>query len=72
VNRHRVRREHHQYSFHPTCEPILRVEPGTTVVVETFDCFTNKITSPEQVFAKEADLLALVGEYNPISASRST
>jgi amidase len=67
VNRHRVRREDHQYSFDPTSEPIPRVEPGAAVVVETFGCFTNKITSSEQVFAKEADLLALVGEYNPIS-----
>lgn len=63
----RIARDHHVYSFDRGHEAVLRIASGDTVVVETYDCFTNKLDSPEQVFASEADLLALIGAYNPVN-----
>ena len=63
----RVPREQHQFAFDADTEASLRIEPGTTVVVETLDCFSNKVTSPQQVFDSDSDVLALVGRYNPVS-----
>lgn len=64
----RVLREQHQFAFDAAAEPVLRVKPGAEVVIETLDCFSNRITSPEQVFHSDAELLALIGAYNPVSA----
>ncbi len=64
----RVLREQHQFSFDAAAEPVLRVKPGAEIVIETLDCFSNRITSPEQVFHSDAELLAVIDAYNPVSA----
>lgn len=64
----RIPRGLHRFDFQAGAEPALRVDPGATVVIETLDCFSNKVTSPRQVFERESDLVDLIGAYNPISA----
>jgi amidase len=63
----RVRRDAHRFDFDPAAEPALRVADGATVVFETLDCFGNRLTSPAQRYAREADLLAEIGAYNPVA-----
>jgi amidase len=46
---------------------VLRIPSGASLTFETLDCFSNKITSPDQRYAREADLLAVLGAYNPVA-----
>lgn len=62
-----IRRSQHQFVFDAAAKPGLRVASGSTIVVETLDCFSNKITSASQRFEFDADVLDLVGAYNPVS-----
>jgi amidase len=64
---YRVARPHQRYEFSPDAEPPMRVPSGARVTFETLDCFSNKVTSPDQRYAVEADLLDLVGAYNPVA-----
>ena len=47
----RLKREqaHIFYAFSPDLEPVLEIEPGEEVLVETFDCRTGAITREDQV-----------------------
>jgi amidase len=63
----RIARDDYLHTFDQHHEPVLRMKPGDSVIVETYDCYTNKIDSAEQVFASEADLLTLIGSYNPVN-----
>jgi len=63
----RIQRSQHQFVFDAAAQPWLRVAPGSSIVVETLDCFSNKITSPSQRFERDSDVLDLVGSYNPVS-----
>ncbi|MGH3371362.1 MAG: acetamidase/formamidase family protein, partial [Nocardioidaceae bacterium] len=63
----RVPRTAHTFAFDARAEPVVRVAPGTSLVVETYDCFSNKVSSSQQVFGREADLLDLIGRYNPVT-----
>jgi amidase len=47
---HRIGRDEVVWSFGPTMEPVLEVEPGSIVTLETNDCFTGQIRT-------EADLV---------------
>lgn len=64
----RIPRTDHRFTFAADAEPYARIRPGSQVVVETLDCFSNKITSESQVFERESDLLDLIGAFNPVSA----
>jgi amidase len=63
----RVPRAAHSFAFDPRIEPVVRVAPGSSLVVETYDCFSNKVSSRNQVFGREQDLLGLIGRYNPVT-----
>ncbi|MCM3610100.1 acetamidase/formamidase family protein [Planococcus sp. MERTA32b] len=39
------------YSFSRKNSPVLRVQSGDTVSIDTYDCFTNQIQSPDQEVA---------------------
>jgi amidase len=47
----KVGRDQHVWSFNCAAEPVVVVDPGTTLEIETWDCFTGQVTS-------EADTLA--------------
>ena len=40
---HYLSKENHIFKFSEEAEPVLRINPGDTVVVETMDCFSNQI-----------------------------
>jgi amidase len=63
----RVPRDQHHFSFSRTAEPVLHVPSGSTIILETLDCFSNRITSGRQRYAREHDLLAVLGAYNPVT-----
>ncbi|MFG1623010.1 acetamidase/formamidase family protein [Kribbella sp. NPDC049227] len=63
----RVPRTAHAFAFDAATTPAVRVSPGTSLVVETYDCFSNKVSSAEQVFGREQDLMDLIGHYNPVT-----
>ena len=46
---HRIGRDEIIWAFGPDLEPVLEVEPGTTVTFETNDCFTGQITSEDDL-----------------------
>lgn len=46
-----VSRDQHVWSFNSAAEPVVVVDPGTTLEIETWDCFTGQVTT-------EADTLA--------------
>lgn len=63
----RVPRSAHHYRFSAGADPALRVPAGTRLVFETLDCFANKLTSSEQRYVRESELLDLLGAYNPVA-----
>src|SRR5581483_2165520 len=50
---HRIAREDVVWAFGPEMEPVLEVDPGAVVTLETNDCFTGQIQS-------EADLVTAI------------
>jgi len=41
----RLSRDHHIFSFDANHEPVLTVDPGTIIEIETWDCYTGQVTS---------------------------
>ena len=56
-----VPRSAHHYRFSAAAVPPVRVAPGTRLVFETLDCFSNQLTSDQQHYASEAELMDLIG-----------
>jgi len=50
---HRIGRDEVVWAFGPNMEPVLEVEPGSMITLETNDCFTGEIQS-------EADLVTAI------------
>lgn len=48
----RIAKEQIIYAMAPTNEPVLLATPGSTIVVETCDCFENQIQSADTVFTE--------------------
>lgn len=59
---YRVAREHRVYSFSRRCEPVLSVESGSEVVLETNDCFDGQM--PHQADASALECVQ-PGRGNP-------
>ncbi len=55
-----LKAEHRFYAFSPDSPPALRVEPGEELLIETQDCFSNRIRHEDELFSA-ADW----GEVNP-------
>ncbi|GAA1579213.1 acetamidase/formamidase family protein [Kribbella sancticallisti] len=62
-----VSRALHGFAYDGTVDPVVEVGSGSTVVFETLDCFSNHITSNDQRFAEERELLDLIGAFNPVA-----
>lgn len=62
-----VRREQSHQLFDARVAPAITIQPGERVLVETWDCFSNRITSSSQTFDTLGSLLALTGGLNPIA-----
>ncbi|MEQ4721789.1 acetamidase/formamidase family protein [Nonomuraea sp. B19D2] len=63
----RVPRSLHHFAHDPGLPPVFEVSSGTSLVFETLDCFSNRIDSPQQRFRTEAELLTVIGAFNPVS-----
>ena len=50
VTAHRIGRDEVVWAFGPDMTPVLEIDPGETVTLETNDCFTGQIQT-------EADLV---------------
>jgi amidase len=64
---HHLSRSHCHRFFDPTLAPVLTIDPGDCVLVETWDCFSNLVTSAAQRFGSLDELLALTGGFNPVA-----
>jgi amidase len=64
---YRVTRDQHQYYVGPDVDPVLEIDSGEQVIVETVDCFSGAITSSSQRFASVADVLEIVEGLNAVS-----
>jgi amidase len=62
-----VPRSAHHYSFSAAARPAVRAASGTRLVFETLDCFSNLLTSDQQSYASEPELMELIGAYNPVT-----
>lgn len=59
----------HQFVFDPQAEPALTVDAGTVVVIETLDCFSNRLTAKSPPLRNDRDVLNHIGgRYNPVNA----
>jgi amidase len=63
---HRIGRENVVWAFGPEMEPVLEVDPGDVVTLETNDCFTGQIRT-ESDLVTEIDLERINGATGPIA-----
>lgn len=63
----RVTRDQHQYFVAPDIDPVLEIESGEEVIVETVDCFSGAITRNDQTFDSVTDLFKVVTGLNAVS-----
>lgn len=63
---HRLSRDQVIWSFGPDLQPVLEVEPGDVVTLETNDCFTGQIRS-EQDLVTEIDLGRINSATGPVA-----
>ena len=64
---HRVTRDQSQFYVAPDIAPVIQIDPGEEVIVETQDCFAGSITDDSQKFQTVADLLKIVTGLNPVN-----
>jgi amidase len=63
---HRLGRDEVVWAFEPNMEPVLEVEPGSIVALETNDCFTGQIQT-ESDLVTEIDLRRVNSATGPIA-----
>jgi len=66
MTEHRVTRDQVVWAFGPELEPVLEVEPGTSVTFETNDCFTGQIRSEDDLVT-EIDLGRINSATGPVA-----
>ena len=66
-HQNRVARDQAQHYVGPEIAPVIQIDPGEEVIVETQDCFGGCITDDSQQFATAADLLKVVTGLNPVN-----
>lgn len=58
----------HQFVFAPDAEPALHIRSGDTLVVETLDCFSGRLTTASPPLRNDRDVLEHIGgRYNPVN-----
>ena len=63
----RVTREQYQYAVGPDIQPVLEIDSGEEIILETLDCFSGVVTDSSQVFNSVAEVLAIVPGLNPVT-----
>jgi amidase len=65
----RVPASAHRFTFDAQAPAALHIDPGDTVVVETLDCFSGKLTRNSPLLESDDDVLDHIGgHYNPVSS----
>ncbi len=62
----RIGRDEHVWSFDANREPVVTVEPGTVLEIETWDCFTGQVQSENDTLEK-LDLNRVNSATGPIA-----
>ena len=62
----RIERDQHVWSFDANAEPVVTVDPGTIIEIETWDCFTGQVTSESDTLEK-LDLARVNSATGPIA-----
>jgi amidase len=62
----RIGRDEHVWSFDANREPVVTVEPGTVLEIETWDCFTGQVQSESDTLEK-IDLNRVNSATGPIA-----
>jgi len=65
---HRIGRDEVVWAFEPQMEPVLEVEPGSIVTLETNDCFTGQIQSEDDLVT-EIDFERVNSATGPIAVT---
>ena len=69
AGRLRVPAAAHQFVFDAGAPPAAVVDSGDVVLIETLDCFSNKLTADTPPLRDDRDVLEHIGgRYNPVSA----
>jgi amidase len=63
----RLKRDQLHFYFDPHEEPRIRVEPGTSLVVETEDAHMGSIRSEDDVYQSLAEVFERLGGANPVT-----
>jgi amidase len=63
---YRIGRDEVVWAFEPNMEPVLEVEPGSIVTLETNDCFTGQIQS-ESDLVTDIDFQRVNSATGPIA-----
>ena len=66
MTHHSLSRDQVIWSFGPELEPVLEVEPGDTVTLETNDCFTGQIRSEDDLVT-DIDLSRINSATGPVA-----
>ena len=69
MTHHSLSRDQVIWSFGPELEPVLEVEPGDTVTLETNDCFTGQIRSEDDLVT-DIDLSRINSATGPVAVRR--
>ncbi len=58
----------HQFVFAPDAVPALHIRSGDTILVETLDCFSGRLTPESPLLRDDRDVLDHIGgRYNPVN-----
>lgn len=58
----------HQFVFDPDAEPALHIRSGDTILIETLDCFSGRLTEVSPLLRNDGDVLEFIGgRYNPVN-----
>ena len=61
----KIGRDDHVWSFDAQRQPVVTVDPGTIIEIETWDCFTGQVQSEEDTLEK-LDLARVNSATGPI------
>ena len=65
---HSLTRDTHVWSFDSAARPVLTVDPGAVIDIETWDCFTGQVTSESDTVAS-LDLTRVNSATGPIAVN---
>jgi amidase len=58
----------HQFAFDPEAVPALHIRSGDTILIETLDCFSGRLTAESPLLRNDRDVLDHIGgRYNPVN-----